>query len=159
MSQSNHWIYTSRRPTATMQLGERLGRMAAPGSVYALVGDLGLGKTHFVRGFAQGSGVGDLRSVVSPTYTLANEYPADRKLLVHMDFYRLTDSDSARGLGLEEPLGRADTVAVIEWADKLPELIPDGAIWIHFEWVSPKERRIKVRGADTPKGLRLIEHL
>jgi tRNA threonylcarbamoyladenosine biosynthesis protein TsaE len=142
-----------------MDLGERLGRMAAGGTVFALVGDLGLGKTHFVRGFARGAGVEDLRSVVSPTYTLANEYPAEGSLMVHMDFYRLTDSDSARGLGLEEPLGRGDTVSVIEWADKIPDIIPDDAVWVHFEWVSPRERKIEVRGVDSPKGLRLIEHL
>ena len=142
-----------------MGLGERLGKAARPGMVFALVGDLGLGKTHFVRGFARGAGVANLRDVVSPTYTLANEYPAESSLMVHMDFYRLTDSDSARGLGLEEPLGRQDTVSVVEWADKIPDLIPDDAIWVHFEWLSPKERQIEVQGVDCPKGLRLIEHL
>jgi len=127
--------------------------------VFALVGDLGLGKTHFVRGFARGVGVADLRDVVSPTYTLANEYPAQDRLLVHMDFYRLTDSESARGLGLEEPLGRKDTVAVVEWADKIPDLIPEGAVWDRFEWMGPRERHIEVTGLECPKVLRLIEHL
>ncbi|MBT6180254.1 MAG: tRNA (adenosine(37)-N6)-threonylcarbamoyltransferase complex ATPase subunit type 1 TsaE [Deltaproteobacteria bacterium] len=153
------WIYTSRRPEATRKLGEKLAQMAPVGTVFALVGDLGMGKTHFVQGFARGMGVHAMHEVASPTYTLANMYPAKRCMMVHMDFYRLHDSESARDLGLEEQLLREDAVAVVEWANQLPTLIPDSAVTLEFEWLSASERSIQVTGMDCPKGLRLVEHL
>lgn len=133
--------------------------MAPKGTVFALVGDLGMGKTHFVQGFARGMGVHAMHEVASPTYTLANMYPAERAMMVHMDFYRLHDCESARDLGLEEQLLRDDSVAVVEWANQLPELIPENAITLEFEWLSALERRIQVVGMDCPKGLRLVEHV
>ena len=158
MKQEN-WIYTSRRPEATRKLGEKLGQMAPQGTVFALVGDLGMGKTHFVQGFARGMGVHAMHEVASPTYTLANVYPAQRGTMVHMDFYRLHDSESARDLGLEEQILRDDAVSVVEWANQLPDMIPEGAVKLEFEWLSASERRIQVSGIACPKGLRLVERL
>lgn len=154
-----HWNYTSKRPEATRKLGEKLGAMACPGSVFALVGDLGMGKTHFVQGFARGMGVSQLSEVTSPTYTLANIYTANRGTLIHMDFYRLHDAESACDLGLLEHLQRSDAVSVVEWANQLPELLPNDAITLEFQWLSASERSIAVRGISCPKGLRLVEFL
>ncbi len=117
---------------ATQSLGARLGRSVAPGTVLGLVGELGAGKTSFVQGLARGLGVYDLGQVLSPTYTLVNEYPGARATLVHIDLYRLRDLESARALGIEEQLVRKDAVVAVEWADLLPGLLPEGAARIEL---------------------------
>jgi len=158
-SDSPEWVYTSRRPRSTSALGEKLGRLVAPGTVIGLVGDLGMGKTRFVQGFARGMGVSDMGEVSSPTYTLANEYPAQRGMVVHIDFYRLNVEESARALGLEEQLARRDAVIVVEWADHIPTLMPANTVFLRFERLGVSEREIRITGLPCPKGLRLVQRI
>jgi len=153
----DRWQLTLRDRRATLRLGERFGAMLPPGAVLGLVGELGAGKTTFVQGVAKGVAVADLRQVLSPTYTLSNEYPGGRLLLVHMDFYRLEGADSARALGLEDTLGRVDTLAVVEWADRAPDLLPQGSIWMHFQYHPGELRRVQVQGCEPPTGFRWSE--
>lgn len=122
--------------TETMALGEALGRTLRAGDVMALVGELGAGKTRFVRGVAQGLGV-DPRQVNSPTYVIVNEYEradsaSDAPPLVHIDAYRLSSDDDLRLLGLDD-FTNSDAVMVIEWADRIAGAIPAGALWISIE--------------------------
>jgi tRNA threonylcarbamoyladenosine biosynthesis protein TsaE len=110
--------FISHSPSETESLGERLGRVAQRGWVIALSGDLGAGKTQFVRGLARGLGIA--ARVHSPTFTLVNEYGGGRLTLFHLDLYRLETPEQILSAGIEEYLKPAG-VAVIEWAERLME--------------------------------------
>ncbi len=111
------------------------------GAVIALVGDLGAGKTQFVKGLV--SGLGSRADVTSPTFTIVHEYGDGRIPVYHFDFFRLEDRQSAQRLGLDDYFF-GDGVSVIEWADKFRELIPAEARWIFFSSTSENERSIEV---------------
>ena len=108
--------FISHSPADTESLGERFGRAAQHGWVIALSGDLGTGKTQFVRGLARG--LGAATRVHSPTFTLVNEYSGGRLNLFHLDLYRLETPEQILSAGIEEFL-TPDGVAVIEWAERL----------------------------------------
>lgn len=116
---SNMAAFLSHSPAETTALGEAWGREASPGWVIALTGDLGAGKTQLVKGLARG--LGSAARVHSPTFTLVNEYLDGRLPLYHLDLYRLQTPAEIVAAGLTEFL-RPDGVAVIEWAEKMPEL-------------------------------------
>jgi tRNA threonylcarbamoyladenosine biosynthesis protein TsaE len=113
-----------------------------PGSVVALSGELGSGKTQFVKGLA--SGLGFVGEVTSPTFTLIHEYIGGRLPIYHFDFYRLENEEEALQLGLEEYL-RGDGVCVIEWAGKFPPLIPSDARWYNLSIGADDTRLIDQR--------------
>lgn len=106
----------------TSAVGRELASALASGAVVLLFGDLGAGKTAFVRGMAEGLGVSS-DEVSSPTFTLVQEYRGGRLTLFHVDLYRLNDPREIDDLGLEEI--SEDGVLVIEWAEKLPRPSPD----------------------------------
>jgi tRNA threonylcarbamoyladenosine biosynthesis protein TsaE len=108
----------SHGPAETESLGEKFGRAVMRGTVIALSGDLGAGKTQFVKGLARGLGIS--QRVHSPTFTLVNEYGGGRLKLFHLDLYRLETSEQILSAGVEEYLS-PDGVAVIEWAERLGE--------------------------------------
>ena len=111
------------------------------GSIVALTGPLGAGKTRFVKGVA--AGIGATGEVTSPTFTLIHEYTGGRVPVYHFDFFRLVDRQSAERLGLDEYFF-GDGICVVEWADKFPELVPAEARWISFETKSETERLITI---------------
>ena len=108
--------FISHSPADTELLGEKFGRAAQRGWVIALSGDLGAGKTQFVRGLARGLDCAG--RVHSPTFTLVNEYGGGRLKLFHLDLYRLETAAQILSAGIEEFL-QPDGVAVIEWAERL----------------------------------------
>jgi tRNA threonylcarbamoyladenosine biosynthesis protein TsaE len=108
----------SHSPSDTERLGAELGRVAGRGWVVALSGDLGAGKTQFVRGLARGLGISS--RVHSPTFTLVNEYGGGRLKLFHLDLYRLETTEQILSAGIEEYL-KPDGVAVIEWAERIAD--------------------------------------
>ena len=112
----------SRSSRQTLALGERLGKLLDRGMTISLIGELGAGKTTFVKGLAKGLGVPDSFYITSPTYTIMNEYPG-RVDLCHMDLYRLGSSDELDYIGFYEMLS-LDRVTVIEW----PQIIEQGTI-------------------------------
>lgn len=114
------FVYESRSPEETGRLARRLAERLDPGSVVALEGDLGAGKTTFAQAFARGLGVQDV--VNSPTFTLIKEYEGTRCPFYHMDVYRLTPEE-AEELGLEEYFG-GDGISLVEWASRIEELLP-----------------------------------
>jgi tRNA threonylcarbamoyladenosine biosynthesis protein TsaE len=119
----------SHSPAETFAHGRALGATLRAGDVIALHGELGAGKTLFVKGIAAGLGCeGD---VTSPTFTLVHEYTGGRLPLFHFDFYRLESEDETLRLGLDDYLG-AGGVIVIEWAGKFPVLLPRGTRWFHL---------------------------
>jgi tRNA threonylcarbamoyladenosine biosynthesis protein TsaE len=133
----------SHSPADTERLGEQLGRAARRGLVIALSGDLGAGKTQFVRGLARGLGIS--RRVHSPTFTLVNEYGGGRLKLFHLDLYRLETAEQILSAGIEEYL-KPDGVSVIEWAERLADgrwQMADGKIQkVRLEVLSESERKI-----------------
>lgn len=120
--------YETRSEAETVRLGRELAARLAPGAVVLLFGQLGAGKTAFVRGLAEGLGASP-DEVTSPTFTLIQEY-AGPTTLFHVDLYRLTPAETD-DLGLDE-LMAGDGVVAIEWADRLPRPI-EGAISVRIE--------------------------
>jgi tRNA threonylcarbamoyladenosine biosynthesis protein TsaE len=132
----------SRSVAETVAAGRELGERAQPGNVFALVGDLGAGKTQFVKGIA--AGIASPADVTSPTFTLVHEYEGGRVPLYHLDFYRLESKDAALRLGLDDYLFSGG-VSVIEWADRFPELLPSHAEWIAVRIGTGDERVIEAQ--------------
>ena len=124
----------------TQALGRRVAATLHAGDVLLLAGDLGAGKTTFVRGLAQGLGI-DPEAVSSPTFTLVHEYRGGRLTLHHADLYRL-DRTATEDLGLEE-IGVKDGVLAIEWPDRLTHALP-GARTVTLETVGESARRITI---------------
>ncbi|MBA2634374.1 MAG: tRNA (adenosine(37)-N6)-threonylcarbamoyltransferase complex ATPase subunit type 1 TsaE [Chloroflexi bacterium] len=110
----------STGPDATREIGRRIGAAAGPGTVLALIGPLGAGKTQLAKGVADGLGVSAI--VNSPTFVLMNEHPG-RLRLYHIDAYRLDDPEEAVEAGLLDER-QADGVTVVEWADRLDGWMP-----------------------------------
>jgi tRNA threonylcarbamoyladenosine biosynthesis protein TsaE len=133
----------SHSPAETEALGEKLGRASDCGTVFALSGDLGAGKTQFVKGLARGLGV--TARVHSPTFTLVNEYGGGRLKLFHLDLYRLETPAQILSAGIEEYLS-PDGVTVIEWAERLEDgrwKMEDGKTKrVKIEVTSDLERKI-----------------
>lgn len=113
---------------------ERMGREAAAhvaaGSVIALVGGLGVGKTHWTKGFV--AGMGSRAEVTSPTFGLVHEYLDGRLPVYHFDFYRLTSAEELIALGWDEYLDGGGVI-IAEWGNRFPEILPEGAILIEFK--------------------------
>jgi tRNA threonylcarbamoyladenosine biosynthesis protein TsaE len=124
----------------TVEAGRQLASSLSADSVVLLLGDLGAGKTAFVRGLAEGLGASPA-DVSSPTFTLIQEYRSGRVPLLHVDLYRLNNPREVEDLGLEE-LGSGAVVA-IEWAEKLP-YAPRDAIRVSIEHLEEGERRITI---------------
>ena len=112
------WSVVAESSRQTMSWGRRLGKLAQGGEIIGLVGELGAGKTCFVRGVADGAGVGKSAWVRSPTFTLINEYQG-RLPIYHIDLYRVGNRADIDGLNLREYL-YADGLSLIEWFEYLP---------------------------------------
>ncbi|MEY2559343.1 MAG: tRNA threonylcarbamoyladenosine biosynthesis protein TsaE [Verrucomicrobiota bacterium] len=123
-------MHISNSAEETIAVGRGYGQNARQGDVFALTGDLGAGKTQFVKGFV--AGLGSNAEVTSPTFVLVHEYEDGRLPVYHFDFYRLDHSDAVLRLGFDEYIF-GDGVSLIEWADRYPDLIPKEANWFSFE--------------------------
>lgn len=137
----------STGPERTFACGRALGELLRGGEFLALSGELGAGKTQFVKGVAAGLGVPAEEPVVSPTFVLVREY-SGRVKLYHLDAYRLSDAAELFALGLEELAGAPEAVVALEWADRTPEAVPAGACRLHFEHAGESARRIRVAWDD-----------
>lgn len=130
----------------TWEMARSIGQTLKPGDVLALSGELGSGKTCFTGGLARGLGVDDKYQITSPTFTLINEYPARYKLF-HFDVYRLNSYSEFEDLGYEEYFSNGGIV-VIEWAEKIAQILPPDAIFIQFEYLDENKRKIIVKGQE-----------
>jgi tRNA threonylcarbamoyladenosine biosynthesis protein TsaE len=124
----------------TEKVGETLARTLRAGDVVLLYGDLGAGKTAFVRGMARGIGA-DSGEVSSPTFTIVQEYAGSRATLYHVDLYRLEPAE-IDDIGLDD-LVSADGIVAIEWAERWPGR-PDDAIEVRLEHLDDERRRIRI---------------
>jgi tRNA threonylcarbamoyl adenosine modification protein YjeE len=144
-------VFRSESPEATQRLGAELGRLAQPGDVIALYGDLGAGKTCLVQGLAAGLGVTE--AVTSPTFILIAEH-AGRLMLHHVDLYRTETLDEIRALGIEDLFG-GDGVTVIEWGDRAEPLLPASALRVKIQGAGDEPRELAVAGL-TPQHARRL---
>ena len=130
----------TRSGDETERVGERLGRRLVPGDVVALSGELGAGKTCFVRGLARGLGV--TQGVSSPTFVIVNQYTG-RMPVFHIDAYRTESLTELLDIGFDEYVS-GDGVTVIEWSDKLEPLLPPGAIRVRISGLGDEPRTIRI---------------
>ena len=134
---------TSQSVAETIALGQKIAQVCKGGELIALIGELGVGKTHLIKGIAQGLDIGQTDDVTSPTFTLINEYPA-RLSLIHIDAYRLDNADQLENLGFDEYVD-PDNVVVVEWADRVDTLINQYApITIRMQHAGPTQRQIQI---------------
>jgi len=126
----------------TLLLGEKIGKALKNNSIVALIGDLGAGKTTLIQGIAKGLKVDNW--VTSPTFTIINEFKG-RLDLYHVDLYRIERPEDIEDIALEEYFSK-NGVTVIEWADKIKELLPERSIMINMDHISENERKIDIRG-------------
>ena len=139
----------SRSPDETQRLGAQLAHRLKPQDCVALIGEIGSGKTTFVQGIARGLGVPP-SSVASPSFVLVREYHG-RIPLAHADLFRLEGLAEAATVGLEEYY-EGPGVTVIEWANRIPAVLPDQFLEIRFSMVNPKTRTL----AAIPHGKRYL---
>jgi len=139
-------LFISNSPAATSALGKRIGGLLEAGTVMALIGELGCGKTLLTRGICAGLGV-PLRQVNSPSFVLVNEYRG-RLPVFHLDLYRIGGEADGVELGIADYLRRAVSGAIIiEWAEKILPLLPVGLLKVEFEILSAQKRSITFSSA------------
>ena len=123
-------VYETTDPEETLQTGKMIGEAAAAGEVYALIGDLGVGKTVFTKGFALGLGITEPAN--SPTFTILQIYEEGRVPLYHFDVYRIEEPEEMEEIGFDEYID-GDGVCLIEWAGRIEELLPEDVIVVFIE--------------------------
>ncbi|MEA5153002.1 MAG: tRNA (adenosine(37)-N6)-threonylcarbamoyltransferase complex ATPase subunit type 1 TsaE [Oscillospiraceae bacterium] len=136
--------YITESEHETEQLGRGFAEKLPGGTVVAMYGELGSGKTAFVRGMAKGMGL-DCR-VSSPTFTIVNEYLGDREL-IHFDMYRLSSADELFEIGWEDYLSRG-AVCAVEWSENVRDAFFGDEIAVRFEKLGDNERRITIGEAE-----------
>ena len=138
-------LFITTSPSATQDLGKRIGEKLSPGSVVALIGELGCGKTCFAKGLCSGLGI-PKREVNSPSFTYVNEYKG-RLPVFHADLYRAEDMVTSLEVGVLDYLLQAESgVAVIEWAERILSLLPDSYLQVNFSVLSSKKRQLTLVG-------------
>lgn len=135
-------IFETTSELETELAGEAFARELPDGAVVAMYGELGSGKTAFVRGMARGMGI--QCRVSSPTFTIVNEYRGEREL-IHFDMYRLNSGDELFDIGWEDYLSRG-SVCAVEWSENVEDAFYGDEIIVRFEKTSPTGRRIMIEG-------------
>jgi len=123
----------------TVSFGIELAKNAVPGTVIALTGDLGAGKTTLTKSIAKGLEIDDI--ITSPTFNIVKEYDTGRLPLYHFDVYRVGDVDEMYEIGCEEYF-YGEGVCVVEWADLIEEIMPEDTLWINIEYGEKEGERI-----------------
>ncbi len=139
--------YQTHSPKETQTIGQQIGETLKAGDVVALVGDLGAGKTCLTQGIARGARIASHEVVNSPSYTLINEYAGEIPIY-HIDLYRLPGHGEIVNLGLEEYL-EGNGICIIEWADRMANLLPANHIQITMSWVDESTRVIELQRIPT----------
>ena len=130
--------YVTNSAEETMEIGKSFAEKLNKGAVVLLSGEMGAGKTVFVKGMARGLGIKSL--ITSPTYAYMNDYDG---ILYHYDCYRLTSGEDAESLGLTDYF-YAGGVCVVEWSENIADVIPDGAIRVTIEKTGETQRSIEI---------------
>ncbi len=140
----NMKILESHSTEETEAFAANMAKELPPGSVLALYGDLGAGKTVFARGFARGLGITE--PISSPTFTIVQEYPFEvgRKFF-HLDLYRIDDSDAAFAFGIDEFLYDKTAMTLLEWPERIADILPPHVIKVEILHAGDETRKITVR--------------
>ena len=128
----------------TFNLAKNFAKQLKGGEVIGLIGELGAGKTVFVKGLATGLGI--KKNITSPTFVLMKIYPVTNfkfqiSNFVHLDAYRIKNEKDVLSIGAEEYFNQPDTVTVIEWADKIKKILPKKTKFIEIEYLSKNKRK------------------
>ncbi len=137
-------VFQTKSASETIRIGKNIGSLLLPGDIVALVGELGAGKTQFIKGLAAGVGVGKPTYISSPSFTLINEY-VGKVRFYHIDLFRLKSEKEAEELGLEEYF-QGGGITAIEWADKIPSLLPEEILWINICYTGKNIRSFEMIG-------------
>ena len=130
---------TLRTPEETIEFGRAMAAALNAGDVLALSGELGAGKTHFVKGVV--AGLGANWAVTSPTFTLIHEYPGGRLPIFHADWYRIDHEEELIKIGMDDCLGE-DGIVIVEWADKFRGALPPHTRWLEFRFREDGAREV-----------------
>ena len=150
------YAFRSNSPASTFNFGKQLGERLQAGSIIALTGELGCGKTLFTRGICVGLGVPE-RYVNSPTFAFVNEY-LGRLPVFHIDLYRLNTIDEEFEIGMLDYLAKVGSgVIVLEWAEKALVLLPNDYLQVQFEVLSARRRQLTLVGFGEKSGSLLRE--
>lgn len=136
--------YITKNEKETEELGAKFAKNLPGGTVIAMYGDLGAGKTAFVRGMAKGMGL--TCRVTSPTFTIVNEYLGDREL-IHFDMYRLQSADELFDIGWEDYLSRG-AICAVEWSENVRDAFTGDEITLTIEKLDDNTRKITIEGAE-----------
>lgn len=131
----------SKSPEQTGQIARQFASTLRPGSVIGVAGELGAGKTHFIKGAALGLGFHG--AVTSPTFTLVHEYPTENGPVFHIDLFRVTSDKDAASLGLDEIFGTA-SATFIEWPERLENHLPADILRVRITIDSDSNRKIEL---------------
>lgn len=134
--------YISPSAEETHRLGKTFGQSLKSGDVVAFFGDLGAGKTTFIRGLVEGAGCAEPKSVCSPTFNLLNIYPGE-KMVYHFDLYRLPREEEFFAAGFDEYF-HSQGICCIEWAEKIPASLPPHALRVTFQYLGEDARQIQI---------------
>ena len=136
--------YISKSEQETERIGSEFAASLPGGTVVAMYGDLGAGKTAFVRGMARGMGLSC--RVSSPTFTIVNEYLGEREL-IHFDMYRLSSADELFDIGWEDYLSR-NAVCAVEWSENVQDAFFGDEVVVRIEKLNDTDRKITIEGAE-----------
>ncbi|MCL2265439.1 MAG: tRNA (adenosine(37)-N6)-threonylcarbamoyltransferase complex ATPase subunit type 1 TsaE [Treponema sp.] len=136
----------SNSPDETIALGKKISSYLESGSVVALSGTLGSGKTCLTKGIALGLGISD--NLTSPTYTIINEYPLEISALYHIDAYRLNSENDFNDIGGLEVINSGG-ISVIEWSERISKTLPENTIYVSLEITGSESRKIQIKGMDS----------
>ncbi|MCL5410944.1 MAG: tRNA (adenosine(37)-N6)-threonylcarbamoyltransferase complex ATPase subunit type 1 TsaE [Patescibacteria group bacterium] len=139
--------YISKSEEETYKIASDLAKKIKPGDVFALEGDLGSGKTTFIKGFAKALGI--TNEITSPTFVLLKRYNIPHSIvgikdLIHIDCYRMSSLEDAHSIGINELLEDKDSIILLEWPSKIREILPLRTIRLTFEYINDRERKISV---------------
>jgi len=141
-------VATTRSQEETIELGLKLAQNLRGGEVLALHGDLGGGKTTFIKGLAEGLRINE--TITSPTFVILKKYDGwasgKRIELVHIDSYRADTIEDIKSVGIEDFLNRFDVILVVEWAEKIKAILPSEIIELDFKFLDDSTREITIRG-------------
>jgi tRNA threonylcarbamoyladenosine biosynthesis protein TsaE len=141
----DRYVFLSTSPTVTLNFSKRVGERLKAGSIVALIGELGCGKTLFTRGICAGVGVPE-KYINSPTFAFVNEYRGNLPVF-HIDLYRLGSITEIMEIGMLDYLVKAPTgILVVEWAEKILSLLPKEYLQVQFQVLSARRRRLELIG-------------
>jgi tRNA threonylcarbamoyladenosine biosynthesis protein TsaE len=144
-------VVQTRSASETARIGKTIGNRLLPGDVVALAGELGAGKTQFIKGLAAGVGICNSTYISSPSFTLIHEYPGEIPFY-HIDLFRLGKEKEAEELGLDDYF-QGTGITAIEWADKIPSLLPKQILFVFIAYVDKNTRSLEIAG----KGARYVD--